>query len=95
MTKNPHQLAEEIMGLSHEFSMYSGEMAKLNKVRADYYMAHRAYFKSDTAVQRAFEVTDEGVKMATLKLKLSALKMQMSANKTMINVATEEAKGTY
>ena len=93
--KTPHDYADEIMALSQEFSSYSGEYAKLNKARADYYMANRANFKSDTAVQRAFDITDEGVKMATVKLKLSALKMQMSANKTMINVATEEARGLY
>lgn len=93
--KTPHTYAAEIMTLSQEFSQYSGEYAKLNRTRAEFYASQRANFKSDTAVQRAFDVTDDGVKMTTLKLKLQALKIQMSANKTMISVATEEARGLY
>ena len=95
MNKNPHQLADEVMDLSQQFSVYSGEYAKLLPVRGEYYVSNRANFKSDTAVQRAFDITPDGIKMAILKLKLSALKVQMSANKTMIKVATEEAHGVY
>ncbi len=92
---NPHELAEKRLRLSEEFSRYSGELALLNKVQAEHYNAHRAEFKSDTAVKRAFEVTTEGQKMTTLKLKLSALKIEMSAIKTMIDTLTEEARGLY
>jgi hypothetical protein len=70
MTKTPHQLAEERYQMSVEFSQYSGELAKLNKVEAEYYIANRAKYKSDTAVKRAFEVTDEGIKMTTLKTQI-------------------------
>lgn len=95
MNKSPHTLADEVMELSQEFSVYSGELAKLNRMRAEYYNLNRPNFKSDIAVQRAFETTEEGIKMATLKLKLTALKMQMSANKTMLSTLTEEARGLY
>lgn len=92
---NPHQLAEKRMQLSEEYSRYSGELAQLNKTEADYYMANREKYKSDTAVKRAFEVTEEGQKTTTLKLKLKALEKQMSAIKTVIDVATQEAHGLY
>lgn len=93
--KNPHQLAEERYQMSVGYSTYSGELAKMIKTEAEYYVSQRANFKSDTAVQRAFDVTDDGVKMATLKLKIKALEKSMSAIKTLIEVATEEARGLY
>lgn len=93
--KNPHQLAEERYQMSVDYSTYSGELAKMIKTEAEYYVSQRANFKSDTAVQRAFDVTDDGVKMATLKLKIKALEKSMSAIKTLIEVATEEARGLY
>jgi hypothetical protein len=93
--KTPHELAEERMGLSEQYSAYSGELAKLTRSEAEFYIANRKEYKSDTAVARAFEVTDDGVKMTTVKLKLKALEKQMSAIKTMIDVATEEARGLY
>lgn len=92
---NPHQLAEKRLKLSEEFSRYSGELAQLNKTQAEHYNAHRAKFKSDTAVKRAFEVTSDGQKMTTLKLKLQALKIELSAIKSMLDVLTEEARGLY
>lgn len=88
-------IAEEILKKSEEFSRYSGELAQINKAQAEHYNAHRAEFGSDTAVKRAFEVTDDGVKMTTLKLKLSALKIEISGMKTMLSTLTEEARGLY
>ena len=93
--KTPHQLAEERMQLSEEFSHYSGELAKLIKVEAEYYNKNRENFKSDTAVKRAFEVTKDGVKITVIKLKLKSLTTEMSAIKTMLETLTEEARGLY
>ena len=92
---NPHQLAEQRLELSEEFSRYSGEIAISLKLQAEYYNAHRAEFKSDTAVKRSFEVTVEGQRLTTLKLKLKALAVRMSAIKTMLECLTEEARGLY
>jgi len=95
MTKNPHQLAEERYQMSVEYSAYSGALAELIRTEAEYYVANRANFKSDTAVQRSFDTTADGVKMATVKLKIKALEKSMAAIKTLIDVATEEARGLY
>lgn len=93
--KSPHVLAEERYQMSVDYSTYSGELAKMIRTEAEYYTSQRANFKSDTAVQRAFDITDDGIKMATLKLKIKALEKSMSALKTLIEVATEEARGLY
>jgi hypothetical protein len=93
--KTPHELAEERMELSEQYSAYSGELAKLIRSEAEFYVAQRPNFKSDTAVQRVFDTTHEGIQMATVKLKLKALEKQMSAIKTMLETLTEEARGMY
>lgn len=93
--KSPHVLAEERYQMSVEYSTYSGELVKMNRLEAEFYIANRPKYKSDKAVERAFSVTDEGQKMTTLKLKLKALEKSMAAIKTLIDVATEEARGLY
>lgn len=93
--KTPHQLAEENMTLSHEYSIYSGELAKLTQEEGNFYKRERPQHKSDTSVARAFQTSDEGIKMTVVKLKLKSLEKQMGANKLMIEVCTNEAKGIY
>lgn len=93
--RNPHELAEKRMVLSEQYSTYSGELAKMIRTEAQFYVAQRANFKSDTAVQRAFDISDDGIRMTTLKLKLKAIEKEMSAIKTMLETLTEEARGMY
>lgn len=93
--KNPHQLAEELMNLSQQYSTYSGELAKLTKVEGEYYKVTRPQVKSDTAVNRQFMTTDEGIQMTIVKLKLKSLEKQMSATKVYIETLTNEARGLY
>lgn len=93
--KTPHELAEERMKMSEEFSAYSGILAKLKRKEAEYYVANRPTMNSDTAVKRAFSLTEDGIKLGEVKLKLAALKVQMSAHKTMLETLTEEARGLY
>ena len=92
---NPHKLAEQMMKLSHEYSTYSGELAKLTKVEGEYYKQERPNHKSDTSVARAFQTTQEGIQMTIVKLKLKSIEKQMSATKVFIEVATNEARGLY
>lgn len=95
MDKTPQELAQERLALSEEFSRYSGELARLIKTEAEFYNTHRPDYKSDTAVKRAFTVTDDGVKMNFIKLKLTSIKMSMSAIKSLLETLTEQARGLY
>lgn len=93
--KTPHTLAEENLTLSEQYSQYSGELAKLTKVEGEYYKVERPQHKSDTSVARAFQTSEEGIKMTIVKLKLKSIEKQMGANKLMIEVASNEARGLY
>jgi len=95
MNKSPHQIAEERMGMAEEYSKYSGQFANLIKVQADYFKDNRPAHKSDTSCQRSFETTEEGVKIAIIKMKLKAIEKQMSASNTMLRLLENEAKSLY
>jgi hypothetical protein len=93
--KTPHQLAEDNLTLSEQYSQYSGELAKLTKAEGEHYKVERPQHKSDTSVARAFQTTEEGIQMTIVKLKLKSLQVKMSANKLMVEVASNEARGLY
>lgn len=95
MTKNPHQIADERIGMAEEYSRYSGMFANLIKKRAEHFKQEREKHKSDTAVERAWERTDDGTQMTIIKLKLKALEKQMSASNTMLRLLENEAKALY
>lgn len=93
--KTPHQLAEERMGMAEEYSRYSGLFAEMIKLRALHFQEERPNHKSDTACERAWERTPDGIHMMTLKMKLKALEKQMSASNTMLRLMENEAKSLY
>ena len=95
MTKSPHQLAEERIGLAEEYSRYSGVYAEMIKHRAEHYKAKRPNFKSDTAVQRDWEMTEQGVQMEIIKMKLKTIEKKLSATATMLRLMENEAKSLY
>ena len=92
---NPHHISEERIRLAEEYSRYSGELAKFTKVRADYYNEFRETFKSDLAVKRAWEATDEGVNMGIVKLKLKSIEKTLSAYNTHLRLLENEARNIY
>jgi len=94
-SKSPHQLAEERIGMAEEYSRYSGLYAEMIKHRAEHYKNHRHNFKSDTAVQREWEMTEKGVQMEIIKMKLKTIEKKMSATATMLRLLENEAKNIY
>lgn len=95
MQKTPRQLADERIGMAEEFSRYSGLLAELIKKRAEHYNQERKNHKSDTAVERAWERTNEGVQMTIIKLKLKSIEKKLSASNTMLRLLENEAKSLY
>jgi len=93
--RNPHQLAEARIGLAEEYSRYSGDYASLIKSQAQFFKDHRADHKSDTATQRAFELTEEGVRMSVIKLKLKSIEKTLSAYNTYLRLLENQAKNLY
>ena len=95
MEKTPYQLAEERIGLAEEYSRYSGIFAELVRKRAEHYKKERPDHKSDTSVEREWEMTDDGVLMTTVKLKLKSIEKKLSATNTMLRLLENQAKNLY
>jgi len=95
MQKTPHALAEERMGMAEEYSRYSGQFAELVRKQAQFFKDNRGNHKSDAATQRDFELTDDGLRMITIRMKLKAIEKQMSAANTMLRLMENEAKNLY
>jgi len=93
--KTPHELSDSLMDLSEQYSRYSGEFAEKIKLQADFFNTFRENYKSDNATQKAFDATQDGVRMTIIKLKLKALEKQMSAIRTHLRLLENEAKNLY
>lgn len=95
MEKTPRQLAEERIGLAEEYSRYSGMFAELIKKRAEHYKQEREKHKSDTACERDWERTEDGVQMTIIKLKLKTIEKKLSAANTMLRLLENESRNLY
>lgn len=93
--KTPHELSKEQMKLAEEYSRYCGEQATFIKKRAEYFTQNRKNYKSDTATDRAYEITEDGQREAIVNLKLKALSKQISAIKEHLTTLANEARGLY
>lgn len=91
----PHEMANKRIELAEEYSRYSGEWVKCNKALADFFNDNRDKHNSDNACQKAFDRTEQGVLMVTLKMKLKAIEKEMSALNTALRLAENEAHNLY
>jgi hypothetical protein len=91
----PNEMAQRRLDLSEEYSRFSNEYAQHFKLQADYFNTNREKFKSDTATQRAFDGTPDGVRMNILKLNLKSIEKSMSALNTALRLAENEAHNLY
>jgi hypothetical protein len=95
MTLTPHQISDARIGLAEEYSKYCGQLADLMKKQAEHFNTYRNDFKSDKATERAFDATDDGVKMAIIKLKLKSIEKTLSAYNSHLRLLENEAKNLY
>lgn len=93
--QTPHELTEILMRLSADFGKKSDELGEILTLKASRWIELRKENKSDTATERAWQATDEGIKETKLKLDLKSLEKKMSAIKTHLKVLSDEAHSLY
>lgn len=91
-----HALAEEVMELSVDFSRMTEELADILTVKAARWAMYRAdpECKSDTAAEKKWSNTPEGIKEMQLKLKMKASEKHQSAIKAMLRVIEIDYRNT-
>ena len=90
--KTPHEYLDELDRITAEFAKLSEIYADLITYQAEYYGLHREEHKSDTAVQRAFDRTENGIKMQVVKMKLKSKEKQLSTIRTALRLLDLEAR---
>lgn len=95
MDKSPHEIAEEVVKLSSDFSTCSEQYAHLYEARANFFNKERENHKSDNATMKAFDVTPEGIRMSQLKAQITSLDKKMSAYKAYLRVMETEARNQF
>jgi hypothetical protein len=90
----PHDAAADVSILSGEFAYLSSELANILTYKASIWTDIRKTVKSDTACERAWQKTPDGIKETSLKLQLKSIEKMMSALRTVIRLSEIEYKHT-
>jgi F420-0:gamma-glutamyl ligase-like protein len=94
-TLNPGQLSQYLVEQSHEYCVLSDMLAEILKVKPDKWINLRLDVKSDTAAEKNWERTQDGVNEMLLKLKMKAIEKSMSAIRSRLRTLEVEAKNMF
>ncbi len=91
----PHDLADELVKMAQSYSK-AGEL-KIGLIRnhALYYQSFREDHKSDASLERAWELTDDGLNLLEIGQKLKNIEKKMSAIKSLLRVREGEAQNHF
>ena len=92
---NPGRLAELRVVLSAKYAQATNEYEKVLAIKPGLWNKLRGNFKSDTACERAWEATEDGLAERHWKFQIRKIERMMSAIKTLIEVKTGEARNLY
>ena len=87
----PHQAAEDKGILAGEFAFVMSQLEEILNRKPAKWNAMRDDFKSDTACERAWEQTEDGINENGLRLREKSIKNMMSALGTIVRINSDEA----
>lgn len=90
--KTPHQIAEERYEFAALYASLSGELENILERKPAIWTQLRDTVKSDTACERLYQASADGIREMQIKLRLKSLEKQMSAARTMLDVMSAEAR---
>lgn len=88
-------MSEVLVAQAHEYGNLSDQLAEVLKAKPLLWMKYREDTASDTAAERKWSSTEQGIAETVLKLKLKSLEKQMSALKTRLHTLETEARNMY
>ncbi len=91
-TSNPHECAEDLAILSGEYAYMMGQWEDILQRKASTWNALRTPLKSDSAADKAWESTPDGIKESSLRLRAKGAEKMMSALRSLIRIAEGESK---
>lgn len=90
-----NQAVDKRVKLSEEYARLSDEMATLEQNEAVYFHTRREELKTDKAVQRDWNATEEGLRLIYLKRHVKGVEKEISALNSLIQVANNQARNLY
>ncbi len=92
---SPHTLAEYKVILAGGYSYNVGLMEDILKRRPTVWNELRVNVKSDKATDRAYEGTEDGLRLMSLQLRNKGIEKMISAISSLLRVAEGEAKAQW
>lgn len=92
---SPSELSHHCLELSDMYAKAGELSVKLQRNYALFYESFRAEVKSDSALDRKWELTEDGLTLMELKMKMRTIKEKISAIKTLLRVAENESRNQY
>lgn len=86
--QNPHEAANDNMVLAGEFSYLCSLVETILQSKPRIWNEMRPNYKSDTACERAWEATEQGMEEARLRLTLRSCEKMMSALRGLVRLST-------
>lgn len=93
--KTPSQLADMRLEIADDYSKAGELKVKLLRLRALYYHSFRDEYKSDAGLERAWELTQDGLDLMELKEKMKSMEHKLSAIRTLLEVRNNEVRNLY
>jgi hypothetical protein len=92
---SPHELADMRAFLASAYSFHTGQLQEILEKKAHRWLEMRATLKSDTATDRTWDATQDGVDEMKLRLAIKRIEKLSSAIKSLLQVAEGEARNQY
>lgn len=93
--QTPSQLAQSRLIIADNYGKLGERVVELMRLRALYYQSFRDSVKSDAALDRKFELTNEGLELMEVKMKQRSLEHKLSAIRTLLEVKNNEAHNQF
>ena len=91
----PRELAELKLQLADDYSNAGKLKIQLMRVHALYYETYRSEHKSDAGLERAWELTKEGLNYLEVCQKMKNIDKKMSGINTFLRVLENEVKNQW
>lgn len=91
----PHELSDELIRMAQDYSKAGEIRIRLIRNHALFYQSFRDDHKSDASLERAWELTDDGLNLLEISQKLKNIEKKMSAIKSLLRTREGEARNHY
>lgn len=94
-SNSPVQSSEDRAVLAGEYAWIMGQLEEILSRKPSVWNKMRPDYKSDTACERAWEATEDGINEACLRLRAKGVEKMMQALGSLIRIAEGESKNLY